>query len=234
MKDRWSRADKISLIGVSIAVVSCGAALLVIPDLRRFLHLDDTTVAEPERKPDVKNENVSDAPTNNSNPVSKSVSGYHSKIAAVTLGDNFSLLKGEVGFSDSSRPARIQFMLRDIATYTNRRSYIKLTACNRSDFGIDLSRLKAWYTPANGDASLNWEFSAQLDVHDGKEIRRPLLRLKPQECQMLGDWNEPSDPQTILSSPLGVLHLSITERGYPDVSIDLARAESAGAIRLRR
>ena len=235
MSNGWSRSDRIALIGIVIAVVSCIAALMVVPELRSWLGLEreasGSSASSDNSKTVLSN---SDGSKTKSDQASQQTDPANKKVAGIFVQPNSLAVRGDIkDHSGTETYIEWRILIQDFAVYSSGQSYLTLSVCNMGGVPKELRNLYVWYTPANGTGSMNWYFKRPKIEGGffGTPQWPPLFKLKPNECATTGDWNNQENNPVSLSSPLGILHISKYE-GSPHVSIDLGKAESVGALRL--
>lgn len=219
----WSRNEKIALISLLFVIISCIAAIVVVPEIRHWLGLDAQIKAI---KTSNKNENTANIyyaesspenPATNSNIIDKAQPSIL-KLSGVSFAPNVYTKLYRV---DRLRNATIlQVQLIDMALYNDRKIYIKLSLCNVGNIGTDLYEWYIWYTPSSRQDSINWSWN---------EDPSALMSLKPGACKTMGGWSEKVDDSFKLTKPLGVINIS--DDGYKVLStIDLNTADSQGFV----
>jgi uncharacterized protein (TIGR03067 family) len=116
--------------------------------------------------------------------------------------------------SYDSTSFRIQLM--EMTTYNNRQASLKISVCNIGNKSGALATPKFWYTPVDGQNTINWRYGS--------------FSLKPSECSVrdiLGDLSNSYQ----LTRPFG--KLSYSAEGSDILgSIDLSKTDSQGYIQL--
>lgn len=106
----------------------------------------------------------------------------------------------------------------DISLYNNRTIYLKARFCNAGTADAQLSKPRIWYTPSNGQGSVNWSWEVTFS-------------LKPNECQVSGRWGEVSDDSFTIERPFGSINIAGTGPGEcPASLLDLNYADSRGLV----
>jgi hypothetical protein len=245
----WSRSDKIALLGLIIAIVSCLAAIIVVPEIRHWLGLQISEATE-NRESKIGEDKSKDANSNSLGHAGEETNkeGKASTTPAVNVEENDPNKIAGIAISGlSDRPKvyaeiiqeKTEYMYRafrvqllDMAFYRNKKLYVKISVCNAGNNQEKLDELYIWYTPAGGRESINWHFD-RIKEEGGffsGPTYRPLLQLKGGECRDLGAWSTDVSDTFQLSRPLGKLYVS-KHGSYPDKFIDLAKEDSFGFIK---
>lgn len=221
LKDRWSRSDKIGLVGVLIAVLAGGSAIL-IPELRSWLGLETTnnnTAAS-------ENANTINTPSPISERANLPATSTNDKVAGIVV------IPGKwVETELSETPNSIQrwkVQLQDISIYRDGRTYLKIGVCNIGYGQQQLDPLQVWYTPYDQSGSANWGFEAQTG---GTNETKWLVELKRNECQSLGSWSKEQNTLTLFSKPFGTVFVK-RSASFAENTIFLSDAGSRGKAQL--
>ena len=140
--------------------------------------------------------------------------------------ETYLLIRNRLPDDSTYLKTRIQFL--SLALYSNNKAYIKVSICNADTTAGSLNVLYLWYTPPNGQDSINWRlFTAKENVL--KKIM-PIVELKPNECKTIGGWSEELSNSFQLTRPLGDIYIS-DSYDYPRDSINLRAADLRGLIK---
>ena len=228
-RTEWTRADRIALVSVLIAVVSCAAAIIVVPEFRQWLGLRSSEADH--ASPNANAASINENPTisNSNKKTTEAATPPKNELSRIILGANE---RGEMPeaylesslLSDSRyfKKCRIQFV--DMSLSHNKRVYIKLSICNVDYSPGQLQELFVWYTPGGNQESVNWHFSSNTN-------QEPLIDVKGRECKIVGGWSDEVSESFRFKRPLGGIFFS-DRKSFQKGPIDLEGPDKQGFVKV--
>jgi hypothetical protein len=211
----WTRGEKIAVLSIFIAIVTCIATIVLVPEVRKWVGFDSSTTP--------KSANFQVEKSNSTNLSKPSPQGQN--ISRITSPDDGTNSKLDGISFDSSISTTIDGWLRispiDVAEYANEELYIKMSICNVGGSSDSASYLYAWYTPPYGQNSVSWTWSWELGF---------TLMLKPGECEVKGGWSNKVQQPFQLKRPFGKLYFS-TNSNHAQGVLDLSQLDSQNLVR---
>jgi hypothetical protein len=208
----WTRGEKIAVLSILIAIVTCVATIVLVPEVRKWFGFDSSSTP---KSADSKVEKPSIS--NPSKPSPEQVT------KVISPADETNSKVDGVGF-DSSISTTIDsgwFRISpiDVALYTDEKLYTKISICNVGGNSRSLDYLYSWYTPPYGQNSVSWTWGVGFS-----------LSLKPGECEVIGGWSSTVRQPFQLKRPFGRLYFSARSNIAEGV-LDLNQLDSQSLLK---
>jgi hypothetical protein len=200
----WTREQKLLLVTLIFVVLTCAAAYIIVPEVRRWVGLEGT-----DRDSNKNKDGETAASNSNVNPNASAnrtaVNPPIQPTAKEQVGDSDRRKVDGIGFDESATALigsnTIRVHVLDLALSNTGELYIKLRLCNLRKGANTLYRLFVWYTPRD-EETLSWT------IQDASKQHGDSINFKPGECRVVGAWSEEARKDFQLKRPLGVLHIS--------------------------
>jgi hypothetical protein len=208
----WTRGEKIAVLSILIAIVTCVATIVLVPEVRKWFGFDASTTPK-NPSPQVEKSKDTNVPQPSPEHISKMTSpadGTNSKLNGVSFDSSISTTIDSGWFRISPI---------DVALYTDEKLYTKMSICNVGSSHRTLGYLTEWYTPPYGQNSVSWIWDVGF-----------FLSLKPGECEVIGGWSSSVRQPFELKRPFGKLYFSATSSVAEGV-LDLNQLDSQNLIK---
>jgi hypothetical protein len=213
-KEPWTRNEKLAFGSLFIAILSCAAAVVVIPEVRKFAGLQNAEISHSDNRKVNAAANVLTSLANHSSSTDNRGSGPSRTPLPADV--RIRGVKFSPDVSDDFYATGLDHFEVKLLRWTlgsEQKVYIKLFFCNRGSELKSINNLYIWFTP-QGQETINWKW----------ENFDPLLTLKPAECKPLEDRSENS--REYLTKPIGRVSIAVDTPHKEHGWIDLKESSS--------